>query len=87
MKALKSTANTDRHSRITGTAPAGARLILKKTFMTPTSPVIDGNGVEGDMILFKDKLKTKLDVGKSRPLRLARQPVHAPARRPTPALG
>jgi hypothetical protein len=40
-------------------------LILKKSFMTPTSPVIDGNGVEGDVILFKDKLKTKLDVGKS----------------------
>ena len=33
--------------------------------MTPTSPVIDGNGVEGDKILFEDKLKTKLDVGKS----------------------
>ncbi len=33
--------------------------------MTPTSPVIDGNGEEGDVILFKDKLKTKLDVGKS----------------------
>ncbi len=65
MKALKSTANTKRHSRITGTAPEGARLILKKEFMTPTSPVIDGSGVEGDVILFKDKLKTKLDVGKS----------------------
>ncbi len=65
MKALKSTANTDRHSRITGSAPAGARLILKKSFMTPTSPVIDGTGEEGDVILFKDKLKTKLDVGKS----------------------
>ena len=65
MKALKSTANNDRHSRIRGTAPDGARLVLKKTFMTPTSPVIDGNGEEGDVILFKDKLKTKLDVGKS----------------------
>ncbi len=65
MKALKSTANSERHSRIKGTAPEGARLILKKKFMTPTSPVIDGDGVEGDVILFKDKLKTKLDVGKS----------------------
>jgi len=65
MKALKSTANSKRHSRITGTAPEGARLILRKTFMTPTSPVIDGEGNEGDVILFKDKLKTKLDVGKS----------------------
>ncbi|MDX6588477.1 MAG: hypothetical protein QOI31_2950 [Solirubrobacterales bacterium] len=65
MKALKSTANTKRHSRITGDAPPGARLILKKEFMTPTSPVIDGMGVEGDVIHFKDKLKTKLDVGKS----------------------
>ena len=65
MKALKSTANDNRHSRITGTAPEGARLILKKKFMTPTSPVIDGTGEEGDVMLFKDKLKTKLDVGKS----------------------
>ncbi len=65
MKALKSTANDKRHSRIKGTAPKGARLILKKKFMTPTSPVIDGSGEEGDVILFKDKLKTKLDVGKS----------------------
>ncbi|HYH60601.1 MAG TPA: M14 family zinc carboxypeptidase [Solirubrobacterales bacterium] len=65
MKALKSTAKNKRHSRIKGSAPAGARLILKKTFMTPTSPVIDGNGVEGEIQLFKDKLKTKLDVGKN----------------------
>ncbi len=64
-KALKSTANPKRHSQIKGAAPGGAVLTLKKKFMTPTSPVIDGEGNEGKVILFKDKLKTKLDVPKS----------------------
>ncbi len=65
LTALRSTANPSRHSRITGSAPPGARLVLKKSFLTPTSPVIDGEGNEGKIRLFKDKLKTKLQVGPS----------------------
>ena len=65
LKALRSTVNPKRHSVIRGSAPAGAVLTLRKKFKTPTSPVLDGAGEEGDVILLPEKLKTTLRVGRS----------------------
>lgn len=59
--ALESTANAARHSVIEGSAPAGAVLRLKKTFMTKTSPVIR-DGEETDVIEFEDNLDTSMVV-------------------------
>ena len=42
-EALENTANPQRHSVISGGAPAGAVLRLKKSFQTSTSPIIDNN--------------------------------------------
>ena len=81
LTALASTVNRKRHSIIRGTAPRGAFLTLSKRFKTPTSPVIDGAGEEGDVILFRDRLR---DDHAGRPLRalpLAREPLDAPAGR------
>lgn len=64
-KALESTANTARHSVITGKAPAGAVLRLKKTFKTSTSAVVDADGIIGKPILFDDTLDTVMDVASS----------------------
>ena len=65
MKALRSTKNAKRHSIIRGKAPKGAYLTLTKKFKTPTSPVLDGSGEEGDVILLDEKLKSRLHVRKS----------------------
>lgn len=65
-KALESTADVTRHSVITGGAPAGAVLRLKKSFKTSTSPVIDIDGTVGDPILFDDTLETTMTVPESR---------------------
>ena len=64
MKALKSTGKTKRHSLIRGTAPRGFFLTLKKRFKTPTSPVLNGEGEEGKVMLLPEKLKSKLEVGR-----------------------
>ncbi|MDQ2675969.1 MAG: hypothetical protein M3Y34_04105, partial [Actinomycetota bacterium] len=45
-------------------APSGSHLTLTKRFKTPTSPVLDGSGEEGDVILLPEKLRAKLTVGK-----------------------
>ena len=55
LKAQQSTANQDRHSVLTGTAPPGAILRLKKSFKTPTSQ-------EGDLSAFDDTLDTTMRV-------------------------
>ncbi len=60
--AMESTANTARHSLLEGSAPPGAVLRLRKSFKTATSPVIDGDGNEGEPILFDDSLDTVFDV-------------------------
>jgi hypothetical protein len=65
LTALRSTANAKRHSVIQGSAPRGAFLTLRKRFKTPTSPVLDGAGEEGDVILLPERLKTTLRVGRS----------------------
>ena len=57
-KAMENTANSARHSVVTGTAPDGALLRLRKAFKTKTSPVLDADGNEGARILFDDTLNT-----------------------------
>ena len=64
MEALASSAKTKRHSLIRGRAPKGFFLTLKKRFKTPTSPVLDGSGEEGEVMLLPERLKSKLEVGK-----------------------
>lgn len=64
MKALKSTANTNRHSLIKGKAPKRSYLTLKKKFKTPTSPVLDANGEEGEVMLLPERLKSVVKVAK-----------------------
>ena len=59
-KALENTAASARHSTLTGKAPAGTVLRLKKSFTTETSPVIDQNGVEGAVRTFPDTLNTTM---------------------------
>ena len=65
LAALRSTANRKRHSLIRGRAPRGAILRLRKRFTTPSSPVRDGSGAEGDMIEQRDRLETVLRVRRS----------------------
>ncbi len=65
LTALRSTVKTKRHSLIRGTAPSGSFLTIKKRFKTPTSPVLDGAGEEGDVILLPERLKTTLKVRRS----------------------
>ena len=59
---LKSTADAGDHSLITGKAPRGWTLKIKKSFMTSTSPVYqDTVGTEiGDPMLFPDSLESTL---------------------------
>ena len=65
LKALRSTVNAKRHSVIAGRAPRGAVLTVRKRFKTPTSPVLNGAGEEGDVILLPEKLKSTLRVGRT----------------------
>jgi hypothetical protein len=60
--AQENTADASKHSVIQGEAPASATLRLAKTFQTPTAPVLDADGVEGDRKFFQDTLNTTLDV-------------------------
>ena len=57
-KAQESTANQARHSVLTGNAPPGAILRLKKSFKTPTS-------MEGDLATFDDTLESTMRVPSS----------------------
>jgi hypothetical protein len=64
-KALESTANTERHSILEGTAPAGYRIRAHKEFQSSTSPVIQADGSVGDPILFPDTLDSTTTVPSS----------------------
>ena len=61
--ALENTAEAAKHSVLTGGAPAGATLRLKKSFMTSTSTIIDANDEKiADPILFPDTLESTTEV-------------------------
>jgi hypothetical protein len=64
-KALESTANTDRHAILDGTAQPGSRVRLHKEFQTATSPVIQPDGSTADPIRIPDVLDTTMTVGSS----------------------
>jgi hypothetical protein len=51
---LESTATSAHHSLITGEAPPGYTLRLRKEFQTPTSPVIQPDGTTTPPIMFTD---------------------------------
>ncbi len=59
-KALENTASSSKHSTLTGKAPAGTVLRLKKSFTTETSPVIDASGTPGPIRTFPDTLNTTM---------------------------
>lgn len=65
LKALRSTVRRKDHALIRGKAPAGAHLTLRKVVKTPTSPVVNGAGEEGDVIRFRDRLTSVLRVRRS----------------------
>ena len=69
--AQESTADASKHAVLTGRAPAGAVLRLKKTFETPTS----------QDTTFTDTLDSTHPGAGRRVVRVAREPVDAPARR------
>jgi len=50
------------HSVIKGKAPKRGRILLRKTFLTPTSPVLDDSGEPGKVIRFRDKLRSAVRV-------------------------
>jgi hypothetical protein len=68
--AMENAADATKHATLTGSAPAGATLRLKKDFLTETSPVepfqtdvADGApSPQTDKIRFPDKLETSLEV-------------------------
>ena len=61
-KAAEYAAAAAGHSRIVGTAPAGATLRLRKRFTSQTAPVLDASGSAGKPLSFTDTLQTLLTV-------------------------
>jgi hypothetical protein len=59
---LDATAAATGHATLTGQAPAGARLTVRRSFQTPTSPVWrnDGGTDVGAPIVFADHLRSSL---------------------------
>lgn len=56
----EATVDAAYHSTITGTAPAGRVLTVRKQFQSMTSPVIQPNGSVGDPIAYQDTLSSSL---------------------------
>nr|WP_157528059.1 M14 family zinc carboxypeptidase [Kibdelosporangium sp. MJ126-NF4]CEL17115.1 Carboxypeptidase T precursor [Kibdelosporangium sp. MJ126-NF4] len=57
---LASTADATTHSTVTGDAPRGYQLTLRKTFQTPTSPVLQPNGSTTPPVYYTDRLESTL---------------------------
>jgi hypothetical protein len=66
------------HAVIKGKGPKHGRIILKKSFMTSTSPVIDANGTPGKVRKFRDKLRTNVRVKRNGHFRYAINPSTRP---------
>ena len=92
MVALRSTADPARHSTLTGSAPAGSKLTLRKQFITETSPVqplqtdvvediVEGSPTETETEkrYLKDTLTSTLTVGPSGTYRWSINPSTRPA--------
>lgn len=65
VRALRSTAKAKRHAVIAGRAPRRARLTLRKSFLTATSPVENGAGIPGPVLHVRDRLLDRLRVPRS----------------------
>jgi len=57
---LANTADPSAHATLIGSAPRGFQLQLRKTFQTPTSPVIQPDGTVGPPIFYTDTLTSEL---------------------------
>ena len=57
---LENTADPSQHATLIGSAPRGFQLQLRKTFQTPTSPVIQPDGSVGAPIFVTDTLTSDL---------------------------
>jgi hypothetical protein len=57
---LANTASPAAHSTLIGSAPRGYHLQLRKTFQTPTSPVLNPDGTVGPPIFYTDTLTSDL---------------------------
>lgn len=57
---LQNTADPSAHATLIGSAPRGYQLQLRKTFQTPTSPVIQPDGSTGAPIFVTDTLTSDL---------------------------
>ncbi len=80
-KALENTADSSKHSTLTGKAPPGTVLRLKKSFTTETSPVIDAERRPRARVrTFPDTLDTTMVTPFDGDLPLGHQPVHAAGR-------
>jgi hypothetical protein len=85
--AMENAADASRHSRLTGRAPAGAKLTLSKEFVTETSPVeplqtdvLEGvPSPAGEKQTFVDRLRTELTVPASGSFTWAINPSTRPA--------
>jgi len=91
MLALRNAADPAKHSSLTGSAPAGSRLTIRKDFVTETSPVrpaqtdvvedvVDGSPTETETEkqYFKDHLQSMLPVGPSGTFRWSINPSTRP---------
>jgi hypothetical protein len=63
-KAMRFASKARNHSLLEGTAPPGAKLILKKRFMTATSHVVEAGGEVGKRMFFRDKLRSAMKVNR-----------------------
>jgi hypothetical protein len=84
MVAERNTMKRKEHSVISGRAPSGSYLELRKKFKTKTSPVIDSSGEPGDVIKFQEKLRDSLRMGRSGHFRWHVNPSTRPAVSGTP---
>jgi hypothetical protein len=57
---LANTATPAAHSTLVGSAPRGYHLQLRKTFQTPTSPVLNPDGTVGPPLFYTDTLTSDL---------------------------
>jgi hypothetical protein len=58
---LANTADPSAHATLIGSAPRGFQLQLRKTFQTPTSPVIQPDGSVGAPLFYTDTLTSDLE--------------------------
>ncbi|MEJ7785460.1 MAG: M14 family zinc carboxypeptidase [Solirubrobacteraceae bacterium] len=61
--AAENTIDASKHSTLTGSAPAGTVLRVKKAFDTQTSPVIGADDTVGPLIAFQDTIDDTITVG------------------------